>query len=147
MEPSAHPAPRRSALSGPQRLLLAVSAAGAVLTLCWAALQVRAAREESRQAREALQAKPSPPPALPAPDLSARVADLESQLRSELAKREHESKESGDRIRELEKVVTFLRQENEASQKTIERLSGVERDAATVAQPVQTSNPGKSRDR
>ena len=48
MEPSDTSAPIRLPASGVQRLVLAVSAAGAVVTLCWAALQVRTARDEAR---------------------------------------------------------------------------------------------------
>ena len=60
MESSATSAPIRLPFSGTQRLVLAVSAAGAVVTLCWAALQVRAAKDEARQARENAPAAPAP---------------------------------------------------------------------------------------
>jgi hypothetical protein len=50
MHPSAlKEAPQAPALSRTHRLVLAAAAAGAVMTLCWAALQVRAAKEELRQ--------------------------------------------------------------------------------------------------
>jgi hypothetical protein len=138
-------APIRPPASGAQRLVLAVSAAGAMVTLCWAALQVRAAKDEARLAREHSLAAPAPAP----PDLSEKVSDLERRLAQEQSRREQSAGDAAAQIKELEKVITFLRQENEAAQKTIERLSGLERGGTggPEIQPIQTNTLNKSRDR
>ena len=150
MEPSDTSAPIRLPASGVQRLVLAVSAAGAVVTLCWAALQVRTARDEARLAREAGPAKPAPA-ASPAPgDLSGRIAGLEQELTEEKSRAHQFRQEAGAaaaRIAELEKVIAFLRQENDAAQKTIERLSSLEPPSTPENNPVQTNTLNKSRDR
>lgn len=146
MELPSTSAPLRFAASGTQRLVLAISAAGTVVTLCWAALQVRAARDEARQARENPPA--APVPAIPdVQDSRSKLVDLERRLAEEKSRSEQASGEAAGRIRELEKVIAFLRQENEAAQKTIERLSGVERPTAPDVEPVQTNTLNKSRDR
>ena len=122
MEPPASAKPSHTRL---HRLVLAGAAAGAVMTLCWAALQVRAAREELRQLRA------QPAPVVFPPDgtkhLERRLAEAESrasQAASEAAARE----------REMARVIDFLRQENAAAQKTIERLS----DPGPAAEPVKS---------
>lgn len=103
------------AFSRTHRLVLAAAAAGAVMTLCWAALQVRAAKEELRQVRNVTSAASPAPPDRSA-DLARRLAELESRTRRAEA-------EAATRAAELETVIEFLRQENTAAQQTIERLS------------------------
>jgi len=146
MESSATPAPIRLSFSGTQRLVLAIAAAGAVVTLCWAALQVRTAKDEARQARENPPVSPATAP-VTASGHSGALADLERRLAEEKSRSQLAATEAAARIGELEKVIAFLRQENEAAQKTIERLSGVDRVSTPESQPVQTNTLNKSRDR
>jgi uncharacterized protein HemX len=116
MHPSAlKEAPQAPALSRTHRLVLAAAAAGAVMTLCWAALQVRAAKEELRQLQSKAAAASSAAPERTA-ELERRLADLESRTRRTEA-------EAATRAAELETVIEFLRQENIAAQQTIERLN------------------------
>ena len=133
MDPPAPTLPKSPA--GIHRLVLAASAAGAVMTLCWAALQVRAAKDEARQAREQLAAAPAPDP-----HTSTSPGGLEPRL----AEREVLAEAAAARVKELESVIAFLRRENEAAQKTIERLSGLERGAQPPPEPVKTKPPGKN---
>jgi hypothetical protein len=107
--------PHAPAFSRTHRLVLAGAAAGAVMTLCWAALQVRAAKQELRQLRSGTSAV--------SPTASDRSAELERRL-SELESRTRRTEaEAATRAAELETVIDFLRQENTAAQQTIERLS------------------------
>jgi hypothetical protein len=141
------PAPLRPPLSGPQRLVLAVSAAGAVVTLCWAGLQVRAAKDEARHARETLPAT-TPIPAVAPADLTGRVADLERRLQEMASVRQQAADDAAAQIKQRDEIIVFLRQENEAAQKTIKRLSGLESGPASPEeQPVQTNTLQKTRDR
>ena len=128
--------------AGIHRLVLAASAAGAVMTLCWAALQVRAAKDEARQARAQLAAAPAP-----VHQYSGSLTDLGQQLNASESERKLVAEAAAARVKELESVIAFLRQENEAAQKTIERLSGLERGTPPAQQPVKTNTPGKNPDR
>ena len=129
MEPPASAKPSHSRL---HRLVLAGAAAGAVMTLCWAALQVRAAQEEVRQ----LRARPAAVPAVP-----DSTVNLEHRLAEADSRASRAASDAAAREKEMERVIEFLRQENAAAQKTIERLSGHERDPGPAAQPVKT-RPG-----
>lgn len=123
--------------AGVHRLILAASAAGALATLCWAALQVRAARAEVRQLQEKIAGlspghKAAPPSADNTADLARRIAAAESQQKQADTR-------AAARVAELESLITFLRQENTAAQKTIERLSGLQVEA--VPGPVKSKSP------
>ena len=128
--PAAAPAPSQT---GIHRLVLAASAAGALATLCWAGLQLRAARSEVRRLQEQIAAFPSVQNAAPTPGeddaaLARRLADSESQQK-------HAADKSAARVAELEAVISFLRQENTAAQQTIERLGKLQ--TAAPAEPVK----------
>ena len=134
--PAVTPTPSQT---GIHRLILAASAAGALATLCWAGLQVRAARSEVRQLQETLAGfspaqKPATPPRDDTADFARRLA-AESQQKQAAVK-------SASRVAELESVILFLREENTAAQKTIERLSSLQVEAASG--PVTTKS-GKPR--
>lgn len=113
--------PTRSAstFAGWHRLVLAGAAAAALATLCWAGIQVRAARAEVHR----LQQESKPGLASPAP------ADGERRLTESAAPDKRLAAEHAAREKELERVIEFLRLENAAAQQTIERLSRVEAGA------------------
>lgn len=129
----------RSSHTGTHRLILAASAGGALATLCWAGLQLRAAKSEVRLVQEQLAelTRAKGPPAIPpdggAADLSRRLAAAES-LQKQTADK------AAARLKELESVIIFLRQENTAAQQTIERLSRPPEDLSPEAKaaPVKT---------
>ncbi len=125
-QPAAKTSLRPPAFSLTHRLVLAAAAAGTVMTLCWAALQVRAAKDELRQVRAAQPAAPA------APD---RTAELERRLAEAEARAQRAETESALRAAEMERIIDFLRQENAAAQQTIERLSN-------PAPPERPENPG-----
>ncbi len=133
--PAAAPAPSQT---GIHRLVLAASAAGALATLCWAGLQLRAARSEVRRLQEQITALPpvqnsAPTPGEDAAALARRLADSESQQKNAADK-------TAARVAELEGVIEFLRDENTAAQQTIERLGKLQ--AGPPAEPVKVK-PGK----
>src|SRR6187401_1939371 len=118
----------RASHTGTHRLILAASAAGALATLCWAGLQLRAAKSEVRQAQEQLAelSRVKGAPAPPAADGSA--ADLARRLAAAESLQKHTADKAAARVKELEDVIIFLRQENTAAQQTIERLSRAPED-------------------
>jgi len=116
------------------RLVLAGAAAGAVMTLCWAALQVRAAKDEVRQLRV------QPPAWSAAPD---RTGELARRLADAEARAGRAEAEAALRVAELEKVIEFLRQENAAAQQTIERLSGQTPAGEPVKAGAGAGEPGR----
>ena len=123
--PAAAPTPSPT---GIHRLILAASAAGALATLCWAGLQLRAARSEVRQLQEKLAGmapapNPAPPPGDSTADLARRLAAAEAQQKQAADK-------SAARLAELESVIIVLRKENTAAQQTIERLSSLQTETA-----------------
>ena len=143
MENAKLPAIATTSQSGIHRLILAASAAGALATLCWAALQVRTARAEIRQLEERLAAQAVRQP-VPAPLSDADKDDLARRLAAAESLHKQASDQSAARIAELENVISFLRQENTAAQQTIERLRTPppEPDPPAKAEPVKTK-PGR----
>lgn len=133
--PAAAPTPSQT---GIHRLVLAASAAGALATLCWAGLQLRAARAEVRRLQEQIAAVP------PAQNAAAQQGEDAAVLARRLADSESQQKHTADktaaRVAELEGVITFLRQENTAAQQTIERLGRLQ--TVAPAEPVKVK-PGK----
>src|SRR5687767_3552492 len=118
MEDATSPAAApRASHTGTHRLILAASAGGALATLCWAGIQLRAAKSEVRQAQEQLaeltraKESPAPPPDDSTADLARRLAAAES-LQKQTADK------AAARVSELENVILFLRQENTAAQQT-----------------------------
>lgn len=104
-----------SSFSGWHRLVLAGAAAVALATLCWAGLQVRDARAEIHRLRQ----EPKPAPAVDA----SRLTEVERRLAESAAREKQHAADHTARVKELESVIEFLRQENAAAQKTIERLT------------------------
>ena len=137
--PAAAPKPSQT---GTHRLILAASAAGALATLCWAGLQLRAAKSEARQLQDQLavlsrsREAPESPPDSSAADLARRLAAADSLHK-------HLAEKAAARVTELENVIIFLRQENTAAQQTIERLSRPEPESPTRAKatPVKSNKP------
>jgi hypothetical protein len=117
-QPSGSPTPGSPSFSGWHRLVLAGAAAAALATLCWAGLQVRDARAEVHRLRQ----EPKP-----APDAdSSRPTEVERRLAESAAREKQHAADHAARVKELEGVIEFLRQENAAAQQTIERLSKLE---------------------
>jgi hypothetical protein len=146
--PSA-PAARSSHLSGAHRLILAGSAAGALATLCWAALKVREANAENGQLRERLAKIPQH---VPPPGSDARLAESNRRAAEAEAQRKQTSEQAAAREKELNGVIAFLRQEIAAAQQTIDRLknappSGDAPDAVEVKSPAQSNSPSGKRTR
>ena len=137
--PAAAPKPSQT---GTHRLILAASAAIALATLCWAGLQLRAARSEVRDLKEQL-AELSRTQGAPATAGDGSAADLARRLAAADSLQKHTADKSAARVTELENIIIFLRQENTAAQQTIERLSQPPPDSATrvKATPVKTRSP------
>lgn len=148
MEKNPPPAAAPPSQPGIHRLILATSAAGALATLCWAALQVRAARAEVRQLQVQPAAQSSRTQSAPASLQNADTTDRDRRLAAAEAQQKQTADSSAARIRELENVIEFLRAENSAAQQTIERLSHVRQEPSrpAKAEPVRTKS-GRSPDR
>lgn len=134
--PAAAPKPSQT---GTHRLILAASAAGALATLCWAGLQVRAAKSEARLLQDQLAELSRSHEVLESPPDSS-AADLARRLAAADSLQKHTADKAAARVTELENVIIFLRQENTAAQQTIVRLSRPEPDTSppAKAQPVKS---------
>lgn len=126
-----------------QRLLAAILAAVVLATLCWAAIQVREQQAEARQWRgeaAALQLASRARDTRPAADQSSRVAELERRLAAAGEAEKQAAARAQEREKELQDLITFLRQENTAAQQTIERLSALQ-PAAPPDEEVKPAEP------
>lgn len=148
MEKPPPPAAATPSPTGIHRLILATSAAGALATLCWAALQVRTARAEVRRLQEQLAAQASPAQPGPASVQSAAATVPDHRVSSAETRQKQAADTFAARITELESVIAFLRQENTAAQQTIERLSRARPEPAPPerVEPVRTKS-GRTPDR
>ena len=148
MEKPLPPVPSTPSPTGIHRLILATSAAGALATLCWAALQVRSARAEVRRLQEQLAMQPPRTQPAPAPSQSADTTDRDHRLATAETQQKQASDKFAAQVAELESVIAFLRQENTAAQQTIERLSHARPEPAPreSAEPVRTKS-GRTTDR
>lgn len=140
MDPTATNAPMRTSR---HPLLVVASVAGVLLTLAWAAIQVRESQLEAQRLREDLvavrnawRAAGAAARAVPVEDHGARAADLRRRLAEAEAQQKQAAEKSAAREKELDKVIEFLREENTAAQQTIERLSNPE------PAPAPTPGPG-----
>jgi hypothetical protein len=132
------PTAKSSHLSGAHRLILAGSAAGALATLCWAALKVREARAETGQLREQLALARNH---LPSHEPDARVAESDRRAVEAEALHRQAKEQAAAREKELNGVITFLRQEIAAAQQMIERLKTAPSPGAPP-DTVEVKNPG-----
>lgn len=154
--------PVSSSTTANARLLAAVLAAAVLATLCWAAIQVReqqAAASRWRGEAAALElagrARSSAPQAALPVDQSSRVAELERRLAAAGEAEKQAAARAQEREKELQDLITFLRQENTAAQQTIERLSALQPAAppdeevkpAEPAEPSAPAGPPKKRPR
>ena len=134
--------------SGLHRLLLATSGAGVLVTLAWAALQVRqlqletqSLRQELAVAQRAERAAGAASRAVPVTDHGARATELQRRLTEVEAQQKQAAEKAAAREKELDKVIDFLRQENTAAQQTIERLSNPPPAPAPPVVPKVTPKP------
>ena len=138
--------PAAPAAGGAQRLVLVAATSAALLTLAWAAMRVRelqlevhGLREELAGAHRVERAKGAASRAIPVVDYGARSAEWQRRLAETEAREKHAAEKSAAREKELDEVIKFLREENEAAQLTIERLS------TPVSPPASTATGSSQR--
>jgi hypothetical protein len=136
------PVPDAPPPCGLYRLALAAGAAVALVTLAWAAIQVRKVQLEAHHlraelavAKQAERAAGAASRAVPIVDHGARAAELQRRLSEAEAREKVAAEKSAAREAELDELIKFLRQENAAAQQTIERLSNPEPDPEPPAVP------------
>ena len=138
--PSASPAPP-APLSGGLRLVLAISAAVALGTLCWAALQVRAARAEANQAQQAATRAQEQLAAVRV-ELTDRIAEIQ-RLKSGTETSRHDSEvRLAAEVKQREEVIAFLRTELNSAEQTIKRLTEGDVATAAAAAPAEPDSTG-----
>ena len=120
------------------RLVLAVGASAALLTLAWAGLKVRELQGEAHRLRQELDAARAAAPSL---EHKARADELDRLLAEVAAGKQTDSSASAAREKELHGIIDFLRKENTAAQQTIERLSKLE--PANDAEQVTAKKNGR----
>ncbi len=137
---------------GSRRLLLAVAAAGVVGLLGWAAVYAREKQVEAHSLSEELAARirseraaGAVTRAVPAVDLSGKVADLEKQVQELEQARTKAADAAVEREKALSDIITFLRQENTAAQETIKRLSTPPPEPEPPVSPVKPPRAGTRR--
>ena len=130
-----------SSSTATHRLIIAGAAGLVLFSLGWAGIQVRERQTESQRLRDQFAAgeisrREGGAASRAHPPADARIAEMERQLAAFITDGKLAAEKAAAREKELEGIITFLRQENTAAQQTIERLSALQPPPEPAPEPV-----------